>query len=181
MKTLILLFVIAAGTAMAQVSAPGLPVSLDLGLGGGISLPLGSLGDITNTGWNAGAKGRISGLIPINIVASAYYNRLPYKGSSDAHTAWLIGAGIELPIPSIIVKPYLGLDGLVTVVSSTATPGSTTREGVGIGGGAVVSVPFLGSVDASVKYQLLNVVGKVSNEDTISQVAATISVMFSLL
>ncbi len=179
MKVLLSLLLVSAGISLAQT--PASPVNIDLGIGGGVSQPVGSLGDITNTGWNAGARARISGLIPLHLLASATYNRLPFKSSSDSHTACLLGAWVELPIPLVIVRPYLGSDGLVSVVSSTATPGSVTREGFGIGGGVMFSAPFLGNIDASLKYQMFNVVGKVSNEDTISQVAATLSLMFPLL
>ncbi|MBI3766819.1 MAG: hypothetical protein HY277_10015 [Ignavibacteriales bacterium] len=173
---------VAVRNGIAQVPGVGLPVTLDLGVGGGVSLPIGTLSDNVNTGWHAGATARISGLIPINIVGSAYYNRLPFKVGSDASTAWMIGAGIEYPIPGIIVKPYLGLDGLVNVISSTASGAqSITREGLGIGCGLQFSVPAFGSFDASVKYQIFNMLGKESNEETLSQVTASVAVMFSVL
>ena len=100
--------------------------------------------------------------------------------SSDV--AWMIGAGIEYPIPTPIVHPYLGLDGLVNLLSSTASGSSSiTREGLGIGGGIQFSVPAFGSFDASVKYQMFNLIGKESNEQNLSQIVTTLSIMFSVL
>ena len=184
MKSLIVSLLIICTAAGLQAQAPGvsIPVNLEIGLGGGASLPMGTLSDAVNTGWNAGAKARISGLLPFNLVASAMYNRLPFKAGSESSTEWMIGAGVEFKLPSPVVTPYVGVDGLVNLMSSTAANAqSTTREGLGIGGGAVVSVPFLGSVDGSVKYQMFNIAGKETGEDTYSQVAVTLMLVFGVL
>ncbi|HMD14883.1 MAG TPA: hypothetical protein VKI62_09675 [Bacteroidota bacterium] len=171
-----------AGNVFAQVPSVGLPISLDLGVLGGISVPMGTLSDNTNNGWNAGAKARISGLIPIDIVAFGIYNRLPDKVDTYSSTAWLIGAGLELPLPSLIVKPYLGIDGFLTTLSNTGPSAtSLSREGVGIGGGVRASVPILGSVDVGIKYQILNQLGQNANEQTLSQVAVNVALMFGVL
>src|SRR5689334_12254973 len=137
MKSLFVVLLIICTAAGLQAQAPGvsIPVNLEIGIGGGASMPSGTLSDVVNTGWNAGAKGRISGLMPINIVASAMYNRLPLKSGSESNTAWMIGAGIEWKIPAGVVTPYVGVDGLVNLMSSTAANAqSTTREGLGVGG-----------------------------------------------
>jgi len=184
-RTILLAFslIVSLSTIRAQVPIPsiGPPINLDLGVGGGISLPNGKLNDSDNTGFHVGAKARLHGSIPVNIVLSGNYNRLPNKSGSESDVIWMIGAGLEYPIPSIEVKPYLGADVLVSSFSSTAAGSqSITREGLGLGAGVAFPVPAVGNFDVSVKYQMLNLVGKESNEDTISQIAANVSLMFSI-
>lgn len=184
---IVTLFVLSAFAAMplrAQTPGVGIPVNLEIGIGGGLSQPTGTLSDAVNSGWHAGAKCRLSGLIPINLVASETYHRLPFKLGTESATAWMTSLGIEWSMPAPVVKPYLGADALVNVISSTAA-GSTsrTREGLGIGAGAEVSLPFLGSIDASVKYQFLNLAGKEDpiDSDTQSQIAVTVMLVFGVL
>jgi hypothetical protein len=176
------LFCLMAGLASAQPT-PGIsaPFNLDLGIGGGISSPMGTFSNYESSGWHAGAKARLHGFMPLNVVASLNYHRYPeVLGGSDF--IWMGGAGLEYTIPSPVVKPYFGVDGLINMFNNTgAGAQSSTREGVGLGGGIEFAVPTFGSFDASVKYQMLNLFGKNGNEDTISQVAANISVMFSIL
>ena len=54
-------------------------------------------------------------------------------------------------------------------------------EGLGLGAGLEFSIPMIGSFDTSLKYQMLNIVGQESREESISQIAANISFMFSVL
>jgi len=170
-----------SGSVFAQVPSVGLPISMDLGVTGGVSVPMGTYGDSSNNGWNAGVKARISGLIPVDIVVSAIYNRVPNKVYNYSTDAWMIGAGLELPLPSFIVKPYIGVDGFMTTLSTGLASNSLTREGVGIGGGVRTSLPMIGNVDVGIKYQILNQLGQNANEATFSQVAVNVALMFSVL
>ena len=169
------------GTASAQVAVTS-PVNLDLGFGGGVSVPVGKLSDGDNTGFHVGAKGRISGFMPLHVVGFGNYNRLANKVGSESDVVWMLGAGLEYPIPSAVVKPYIGVDAVANFFSNTAS-GSPTRKRVGAGAGAGVSfsVPAMGSIDVSVKYHLLNLIGKKDPEDTISQIAGSVMLMFSVL
>jgi|GEM_PF-2549930 len=184
-----------SGAANAQLPLVGPPVKLDIGIGGGPSLPLGTLSDLDNTGWHAGAIGRISGFIPLNLVASVNYNRLPNKAPlavpavlpqpssrDESDIAWMAAAGIEYPIPSLVVKPYFALDAMLNAMSNTAQDSkSIKRGGLGFGAGVGFSVPMIGTFDASVKYQIFNLVGKDEGEETQSQVVANVALMFSIL
>lgn len=182
MFSIVVFVILMTGSVFAQAPSVGLPISLDLGVLGGVSMPMGNLSDFTNSGWNAGAKARISGLIPIDIVAFGIYNRLPDKADDYSSTAWIFGAGLELPLPSLIVKPYLGVDGFISTLSNTGpSANSLSREGVGIGGGVRTSIPILGSIDIGIKYQILNQLGQDANEQTLSQVAVNVALMFSVL
>ncbi len=173
----------AAAMCTAQAPTLGSPVKLDLGVGGGLSAPTGTFADHENSGWHAGAKARISSSLPFNIVADANYHRLPMKDSSESDVVWIIGAGLELqPLPMPVVTPYIGLEGTVNLLSTTAAGSqSITREGIGAGIGVLCSVPALGNIDASIKYQILNLAGKSDNEDTNAMVVANVSIMFSVL
>lgn len=179
----LLLFIMCMMTAAyAQIPAVSPPVNLDLGIGGGISMPMGTLRDTNNTGFHVGAKARLYGFMPLNVVGSVNYHRLANKVGSESDVIWMAGAGLEYPIPSVMVKPYLGADVLFNSLSNTAAGSSSrSRFGAGFGVGVSFSIPAFGNIDASVKYQLLNLVGKDTGEDTKSQIAANISLMFSII
>lgn len=139
-KAILLAFslMVCLSASRAQVPTPtiGQLINLDLGVGGGISLPNGKLNDLDNTGFHVGAKARLHGSIPANIVISGNYNRLPNKSGSESDVSWMIAAGLEYPIPSIYVKPYLGADVLINSMSNTAAGAQNiTREGLGLGAG----------------------------------------------
>ena len=184
MKKTLLFFwlIIVSGTLYAQVPMVESPVHLDLGIGGGISMPVGTLGNGDNTGFHAGAKARLHGFMPMNLLGNISYNRLPNKVGGESDVVWMASAGLEYPIPSIMVQPYFGADVAYNSISNTVAGfQSRSRFGAGFGAGVAFSVPSFGNIDASVKYQLLNLIGKDPNEDTVSQIAANISLMFSIL
>lgn len=184
MKTvsILLLALCCSGFLLAQTPGVSLPVSMDLGVGGGISVPSGKLADINNTGYNAGAKLRIKSLLPLAIVASATYNRLPEKGTDQSDGAWLVGAGLEYALPGVMVSPYLGADATLNIFNNQGTgTSSKNRGGIGLGGGVLFALPGFGSFDASVKYQMLNVMGKDANEESLNQVAANLSIMVTVM
>jgi hypothetical protein len=179
---LALMLISLPGIVRAQLPTPGAPLNLDLGLYGGTTLPLGTLADSTNSGWHAGAKARFSGFMPLSVLVAGQYNRIPMKTWGESMTAITVGAGLEYPLTAMVVKPYLGVDGFVSILSSTA-PGaaSVTREGIGLGGGVQFSVPAFGSFDLSAKYQMINLLGKETNEETQSQLSVSLAIMFSVL
>jgi hypothetical protein len=167
--------------AFAQVPIDN-PVKIDIGLGGGVTMPNGTLSDGLNTGWHAGAKIRLHGFMPLSIVGLGSYHRLAQKAGSESSTEMMLGAGLEYPFPSAMVKPYLGLDATVNVLGSTAANSSSvTREGIGLGAGVEFTVPAFGSFDASVKYQMLNLMGKETGEEDVKQISANLSIMFNVL
>jgi hypothetical protein len=171
-----------AGSASAQTPLVGPPLNIDLGLGGGVSLPLGDLSNGDNTGYHGLVKARLHGFMPLSVVATGMYNRLPKKTGGESDFYWMIGAGLEYPLPSLVVKPYFGLDVMYDVISNTAANStSVNRGGIGLGAGVEFSVPAFGSFDTSVKYQLINVTGKDANENTYSQIAASVAIMFGVM
>ena len=164
----------------AQVTE--LIAQLDLGIGGGVSLPTGQLNDSDNTGYHGVGKLRLHGLLPLSITGMVMYNRLPNKSGGESHQQWMVGAGLEYPIRAVAIHPYFGADVFYSGLSSTAAGSTSTgRGGIGLGGGVVFGLPGMGGIDASVKYQMFNLIGKDSGENTYSQVAASVAFMFNVM
>ncbi len=184
MKTvsIVLLMLCCSGLIIAQVPLVSAPVSLDLGFGGGLSIPSGTLADANKSGYHLGAKLRLKSVLPVTLVASANYNRLPEKATDKTDAAWMVGGGLEYSLPGVIVSPYLGVDAMLNISDNGGSGASSTnRGGLGFGGGVLFALPGFGSFDASVKYQMLNVMGKVDNEQSVSQIAANVSIMVTVL
>lgn len=179
----VLAFLLAALPAAAQDGLPvGSPLTVQLGLGGGVSIPTADLSDGYNTGWHAGGKLRIGGSIPFNIVAGGWYNALPEKIGDNTDNQVIVGAGIEYALPSAGVHPYFGAEALYVSFSNEGTGTSSfNRGGLGVGAGVEFTIPAFGSFDTSVKYQFLNLMGKEDGELTASQIAATVTLMIGLL
>jgi len=178
---LVMMSVVLSGVMFGQVPI-GSPVSIELGFGGGVSLPNGKLSDVNETGYHAGAKARFKSILPMNIVASANYNRLPEKGTDKTDSQWMVGAGLEYSLPGAGVSPYLGVDAMLNIFDNQGTGTSSfSRGGLGLGAGVLFSLPGVGSFDTSVKYQMMNLMGKDPGEETYSQIAANVSLMFGIL
>ena len=172
-----ILYVCKAG---AQVT--DLIVQLDLGIGGGISLPNGTLSDIDNTGYNGIGKLRLHGVLPLNITGMAMYNRLPNKVGGESDQQWMFGGGLEYAMMSLVVHPYIGGDVFYTSFTNSAAGSPTkSRGGAGIGIGAIFGLPGSGGIDVSAKYQMMNLMGKDSGEETLSQISINAAWMFNIL
>ncbi|HLB00637.1 MAG TPA: outer membrane beta-barrel protein [Bacteroidota bacterium] len=182
--TLALALLVVAIPLHAQLDAPmvNIPLSLDLGLGGGVSVPSGDLSNSNNTGYHAGGKLRIHGPLPFNIVAGGMYNNLPEKVGDKSDNQIIVGAGIEVGIPSVAVQPYFGADVLYLRFNNEGTGTSSfNRGGLALGAGVEFVIPAFGSFDTSVKYQFMNLMGKKDTEPTASQIVATVAVMIGLI
>ena len=175
MKKTIYLFVAIifclAGIAVAQI---GSPISFGIAVGGGLSAPSGDLSNVSSTGYHGAAKARFGSIgFPFDLTGAVAYHRLPDKTGSEATNMIQIAAGIEYPIPSIEIKPYFLAEFTFNSISRTAANTSSySREGLNLGAG----VQLLG-FDGSLKYQMLNLLGKENNEGTNSQITATICYM----
>jgi len=137
-------------------------------------------------------------ILPINFVG--YYFYAPLNTSNDLGTSGNyeyssslsnIGLGIELPLIPGPIKPYLAADYLITRFGEstfTATPAagspsvtnspSKSRSGIAFGTGLRFTLFPVIDIDATVKYNMNNLFGKDSGEDTINSttVMATIFV-----
>src|SRR5712671_1736021 len=80
-RYILILRVLCGAIAAAQpVVSVVPPVQLDLGIGGGMSLPTGDLNNTNNTGWHVNGLVRLHGFMPLSVVASGSYHRLPNAG-----------------------------------------------------------------------------------------------------
>lgn len=170
--------------AVAPLSAQVVesPITLSVGLGGGASIPNGTLADGHNTGWHAGAKARLGGWLPVALTAMGRHNSLPAKTGDVFDDQFLLGGGVEFNLPSIVVHPYFGADVFYADFNNKSTAsGHYNRTGLGLGAGVQFSLVGFGSFDTELKYQWLNMWGKLDGEPELSQIAATVTLMFDLL
>ncbi|MEE9225455.1 MAG: outer membrane beta-barrel protein, partial [Bacteroidota bacterium] len=171
-------------TNLSFAQVPSL-VKVNLGVGGGLTLPVGDFGDSHKVGYNVGAKLRISGALPFRLVGTAYYSRfdgeevtIPGIGQlgvtfEDAKI-FQVGVGFEYQlIPAPIVKPYIGVDVLYNNIDLGV--GNNSRFGFGGGGGVEINFGGVLHLDGMLKYQILNAGGKEGGEETLNHVSATIS------
>ncbi len=178
----LLLVLLTSVVALAQAPPISSPVGLSLGLGGGVSIPTGDAANAWKTGWNGGGKLRLTSVLPFTLVGSVAYHSLPEKVTDKSDAMWMVGGGLEYALPGVGVSPYLGADLTVNIFDNQGSGSSSiTRGGLGLGGGLLFSLPGFGQFDASVKYQMLNAIGKESGDPSVSQVAAGLTLMATIL
>jgi len=119
----------------------------------------------------------------VNLKLSVIYSSLSNSGNSEPgqgsvdikHNHLTIGAGPELAfnIPGSPVKPYIGIDLLITsisgettflgvsrVPSGTFSVSTTSRTGLGFGAGIIYGLSKKYSIDFGLRYNLHNLMGK---------------------
>ena len=175
-------------TNLSFAQVPSL-VKVNLGVGGGLTLPVGDFGDSHKVGYNVGAKLRISGALPFRLVGTAYYfgikNEEVRVGTvvirrEETDRIIQVGVGFEYQlVPAPIVKPYIGVDVLYNNIDLGV--GNNSRFGFGGGGGVEINFGGVLHLDGMLKYQILNAGGKEGGEETLNHVSATISLMFKLM
>jgi hypothetical protein len=166
-----------ATASFAQMGAPGVPgmpsITTTIGVGGGLSMPSGDLSNSVNSGYHGVAKLTLGAILPFDLAGEVSYHHLPFTQGSDALNDLQIGVGIQYPLGLPIVNPYISVLAAYNSLSSSAPNfASESREGVNLGVGA----KFL-MFDATVQYDLLNLAGKNSGENTNDMI--TLSVMYS--
>jgi hypothetical protein len=165
----------------SQAQITSLIVQFDLGVGGGLSFPTSTLADNDNIGYNAVAKARLHGILPLNITAMGMFNTLPNKAGGNSDQQWLVGAGLEYGLTSVAVHPYFSVDAYYSDFTNSASGSPTlSRGGMGFGFGAILGLPGSGGIDGSLKYQVMNMWGKEANEESATQVSVTVAYMFNI-
>jgi hypothetical protein len=175
-RIVIALLFVSAASAYSQS-----PVTLSLGAGGGFSMPTGSLADDANTGYHAGAKARLGGILPLNFTAGAKYNSLPLKAVDESATQTMFSGGVEFGFPSAGIHPYLGAEYIHTSFDAVAGESAYSRAGIGFNAGMEFDLPALGSFDTAIGYHLINSFGADDGEATVTQLTVSVWIMFSLL
>ncbi len=180
-------FIILSSTSNAQI--------IRLGLGGGLTLiksPDAFTNSIENNGLGFTNNYHVTllakldlPLIPITPAAFIDYHILRGSGSKNSQSVTtslnILSFGVEvqwiiLPIP--LVKPYVAADiaynhfGQMEETSSQGTfqQSGMDRYGGAIGIGAIITALPVIDLDVSLKYHVLNLVGKDSGEDNINAI-----------
>lgn len=118
-----------------------------LGIGGGIAIPVGKLGDLQNTGYSALLTLALgSPDFPIGVRIDGTYNNLthatpvPTASAGDLRVA---GALLNLvyAFPGTYAKPYV-LAGAGWYGSKVDTTGAKTQNNIGFNGGAGITFGF---------------------------------------
>jgi opacity protein-like surface antigen len=149
---LTLLFLLPAGAAVAS-PLPLHPV--EIGIGGGASVPVGDAKDAFKSGWHASGIIRLNlPMMPFGLQGNFSYNRFKLDeqnvgfAGSGRILSGIADARFKLPIPGPI-QPYL-LAGVGTYnikadpdQSGAPAAGSTTKFGINGGGGVGISFPGL--------------------------------------
>ncbi len=144
--------------------------------------------------FNFGAQARINiPLLPITPIIFVDYYMLRGSGNIGAlaisTSQNILSAGIEgefniLPLP--FVTPYISVEAAVNrfgtlernYTGSNTPQGSVTRYGGALGVGAVITIlPFV-DLDASLKFHLLNLIGKSSGESGVNALTLNVAVIF---
>ncbi len=188
--TLSIIFIF-AGLDKAQIK---------IGIGGGLTsiqspgnfkadISSGGLGFTGNYHYTVMAKLSLP-LVPFTPAAFIDYHILRGSGtfasqsiktSMDIFSLGLEGEFNVLPLP--FLSPYICADAALNKfgkLERTGMAGTSgiSRYGVGIGVGAVLSILPAIDIDGSVKYQLMNLIGKSSGEGSINAITLNIIVLF---
>jgi opacity protein-like surface antigen len=197
MKKIMLLFLFISISAFTFVHAQ----SIDLGIGGGLTLVQSPAAYTDYYGFSSeyhiGIKGRLNfPLLPITPYGFIDYHFFrgtasgivtipenpPIENADTKQNLLSIGVGAELSLVPGPISPYLGLDfeynnfGDLTYGSYTSAGNS--RSGIGIGAGVLFKLLPMVNVDASLKYQMLNLFGKTDGEDTIGIINLNLALFF---
>ena len=156
----LLAFLCAARVASAQGVVPSLK-PFQIGIGGGVSAPVGKAKDVYDKGWHATGVLRLHiPMLPFGLNGSVAYHHFPLTAAAGSGSGRILSgvanAMFSSPIPGPL-KPYL-LAGVGTynLKFNPDTPGapSTSRTKIGIdaGLGATISLPgFHGFIEAKLE------------------------------
>ncbi len=170
--------------------------SIDLGIGGGLTLvqsPTAYKDAGFSTEYHIGIKGKLNfPLVPITPIGFIDYHFLSGTEtfnmlSVDTKQNILsIGVGGEFSLVPGPISPYIGLDFeynnfgdfKISGAADTTLNSSISRTGIGVGAGVMIKLIPLFNVDVSLKYQMLNLFGKESGEETIGIINLNAAIFF---
>ncbi len=99
-----------------------------------------------------------------------------------------LGAGAEFKFaPDAQISPYLAADIDFNHIGEVSfdqqplnftNPGAISRTGFDAGGGLMFIIPYVFTIDASIKYAVLNVLGKDSGENNINSWNLNVAILF---
>ncbi len=138
--------VVAALLTVSVISVPlaaAAQAPIRVGLGGGISMPVGDIAKTSNSGINLTASLNYDPKLPIGFEANASYHNFAPKGRSDGNSFIMaVTGGITIPISGTLGKPYL-MGGVGYYNTQGPTTGATDAER-DVGGYGGVGIRFRG-------------------------------------
>jgi len=160
--------ILALGTTVAQAQ-------VSLGVGGGVSIPLGDFGDAAKTGWNGLASIGYDMPSGLGVRGDFYYGQHSFEGSvpSGVSAKWKLAGGLGNVLYSFggaaTAHPYIigsiGFMDLKATASAGGASASASETKVTFGGGA--GVKFKAGSRASVfvegRYLTINTSGSNAN------------------
>jgi len=169
--------------ALAAASAAVAPTAAaqarpQLGVGGGVTLPTGDLGDGTDAGWHGLVTlGYRPPLYPVGFRIDGAYNDLGASSAGADFRAISVTGNVVLEAPGLVARPYLiGGAGLY----NTKLEGLDGRNNPGLNGG--LGLRFrLGDYDAFVEgryHAALNAFGEGDDERSAQYVPITFGISF---
>ncbi|WP_041468387.1 outer membrane beta-barrel protein [Chloroherpeton thalassium] len=190
-NTILAIFIMLCAFSSQAFGQSVKPLSIQGGLGGGLSLGQSDLSDYN--GYNLGGKLKLDvKMLPVKVVGHVHYNSLEddqqrvltQLGAETEDVSVEIvsvGAGIEysvLPIP--LIHPYVSADAAMNFFSGDQID-SFSRFGCGFGVGTEISLPVLPiTFDIEAKYRLNNLIGKDDGEGTSNHIQLWAQVLFDL-
>ena len=154
------------------------------GVGGGVSKPVGSLGDVANTGWRAVGTLKVGvPLVPVGLRLDASYDRFGYQrtllGASGSETgsqsvfAGTVNGTLRLsPLPLITPYAIAGIGPYHTSCSGPATCESATHVGYNAGLGVYFGALLIHGF-AEVRYHYVSMPG-----GSVQYVPVTVGLLF---
>jgi hypothetical protein len=189
---LILLFTNTSHAQMLRLGVSAGLTSMTAPAGYTNSVGINGLGFGSN--FNFGVQARIDvPLLPLTPIVFVNYHMLRGSGNVDNFTVntsqniWSAGVEAELNIlPLPLIKPYVSIEAAINSFgdlkadfsSFSLSQGGMTRYGGAIGVGAVVTVLPIVDLDASLKYNIFNLIGKSSGESSINALTLDLAVIF---
>jgi opacity protein-like surface antigen len=172
--------------------------SLKLGLSGGltnISGPDLLTKDISENGFGYGAETHYGikaklGLPIIPLTFTGFVTNHALSSDEDgvevSQNILSIGVGAEYALIPGPIAPYLALDVLSNSLGELEVNGNkqadgVSRVGISVGGGLDFKLLPKIDVDASVKYNIFNLIGKEGDEDNISSINLNVAILFSVI
>jgi opacity protein-like surface antigen len=144
-------------------SAQGAPSlkPFEIGVGGGISTPVGRAKDAYKTGWHATGVLRLHiPMLPFGLNGSFSYHHFPLTQAAGSGSgrilAGVANAMFSSPLPGPLKPYFLAGVGTYNSKANPDTPGpasqSTTKFGIDAGAGATISLPGVhGFVEARIE------------------------------
>ena len=176
----LLTFILAALPARSRAQGPDSAAGAtqaEFGFGFGASVPFGDLGDEFSPGPEVLAKLRLLRPRGVNFLFTAMLNTL---GGNESQAQLMLGAGFEAGRRGLPTYPYFGADLYLVRFSNEGAAEAFYRGGVGLGGGLAWPLGDFGRLDASLRYQVLNLMGGSKGDGAVSQLSVTLCVMPAL-